>query len=234
MASRPPSAAVPYITVISQVRELTLLGSADLSFWQRHLAREGLAPTPAGGRAQLILSAPELRWGGVRFRELSLGVVAGAPPAGAPPTGLALVCAANSSRALAFLERTLFQTPYVHLPIAVEASLPASMAVTTSAGTSLHAAMAPRAAPEWGRDDAWEGAIFLPSPAAGPARRRWFRARLGGFTVAYRFNPATDTLALKPGADAGLAKLLIDSQFAPEEWRIRTDATHARSRTYTG
>jgi hypothetical protein len=231
MTQLPPNTPVPYITTIAQVREVTLLGSAELTFWQRYLAHEGLAPTPANGRAQLVLSAPDLRWGGIRFQELSLGVVVGQPPGGAPPLGLYLAYAANSSRLLAFLERTLFATPYEHQPTRVEAALPASMSVTTRAGASLRAEMAPAASPLWSRDDVWEGAIFLPTPAGG-GERRWFRARLGGATDAYAFSPLADTLTIEPAAGAGLPRLLVDAQFTPEEWRLRTDATHARSRTY--
>ena len=232
MAPLPPNTAVPYITTIAQVREVTLVGSADLTFWQRHLAHKNLAPTPANGRAQLILSAPNLRWSGIRFQELSLGVLVGQPPAGMPLTGLYLAYAANSSRLLAFLERTLFHTPYECQAVCVDATLPASISVTTRSGVSMRAAMAPSATRLWGRDDEWEGTIFLPTPPARRAQGRWFRARLGGPTVAYAFNPATDTLTLNPAGGAGLPQVLIDSQFTPEEWRLRTNATHARSRTY--
>jgi hypothetical protein len=223
---------VPYITTIAQVREVTLVGGADLTFWQRQLAYEGLTPTPAKGQAQLVLSVPDLRWGGIRFQELSLGVVVGQPPDGTPPTGLYLAYAANSSRLLAFLERTLFHTPYEYQAVCVDAALPASISVATRAGVSLRAAMAPSATRLWSREDEWEGTIFLPTPPARRGQCRWFRARLGGLTVAYAFNPTTDTLTLHRAGGAGLPQVLIDSQFTPEEWRLRTNATHARSRTY--
>jgi hypothetical protein len=232
MAPLPPDTVVPYITTISQVREVTLLGSADLTFWQDHLAHEGLAPTPANGRAQLIVSAPDLRWSGMRFHELSLGVIVGQPPAGTPPAGLYLAYAANSSRLLAFLERRLFHTPYEYQAVCVDATHPASISLTTRAGVSVRAAMAASATPLWSRDDTWEGSIFLPTPPVRRARCRWFRARLGGLTLAYAFNPAADTLTLNPAGGAGVPQLLIDSQFTPEEWRLRAHATHARSRTY--
>lgn len=224
------SAPAPYITVIPQVREVTLLGSADLAFWQGCLAPEGLAPSPAQGRAQLVLSAPDLRWSGIRFQEFSIAVVAGPPPDGEPAAGLYLAGAYNSSRLLAFLERALFQTPYDHRPTRVDAAFPASISVGGGAGDSFRAAMAPSARRLWSRDDGWEGTIFLPSRHR--ARRRWFRARLGGPTDAYPFDPAGDALAISPPAGDSLLRLLVDSQFTPGEWRVRTASTHARSRTY--
>lgn len=80
--------------------------------------------------------------------------------------------------------------------------------------------------------DEWEGTIFLPTPPARRAQCRWSRARLGGLTVAHAFNPATDTLTLHRAGGAGLPRVRINSQFTPEEWHLRTNATHARSRTY--
>lgn len=227
-----PGSDPPYIAVIPQVREVTLLGSADLAFWERHLTREGLAPVPAQGRAQLILSAPDLRWSGIRFQELSLAVVVSEGSAGAHPSGLYLVHAYNSSRLLAFLERALFHTPYERQSTCVDVALPASIRVTRGADTSFHAAMGPSARLLWSHDDAWEGTIFLPTPPGVRARPRWFRARLGGPTDAYTFDPAADTLRVCPPAGDGLLRMLVDSQFTPEEWRLRASATHARSQTY--
>lgn len=210
---------------------MTLIGSADLAYWQRCLAPEGLAPTPLGGRAQLVLSAPDLRWSGMRFQELSLGVIVGQAPAGEPALGLYLAHAYNSSRLLALLERALFQTPYAHRATQVTAALPAAITVTGVAGTALRAAMATAARALWSRDDTWEGTIFLPTPV-GARTRRHFYAKLGGPTEAYAFDPAADSLVISPPPDDRLLTLLVESQFAPQEWRLRTDGTHARSRTY--
>lgn len=135
----------------------------------------------------------------------------GQPPAGTPLIGLYLAYAANSSRLLAFLEQMLFHTPYEYQSVCVDATLPASIFVTTRSGVSMRAAMAPSATLVWSRDDAWEGTIFLPTPSARRVQYRWFRARLGGPTVAYALNPATDTLTLNPAEGAGLPQVLIDS-----------------------
>lgn len=226
------SSAHPYIAVIPQVREVTLLGSADLAFWQGQLAREGLAPTPVHQRAQLVLSAPDLRWSGIRFQELSLGVTVGRAPGGEPSTGLYLTRAYNSSRLLAFLERTLFQTPYAYQATQVTVARPASFTVRSATGTSLRASMALSAQLLWSRDETWEGIIFLPTPVGVTARQRQFSAKLGGLTEAYAFDPAADSFFISPTTSDPLLRLLIESQFVPEEWRIRTSATHARSRTY--
>lgn len=224
--------AAPYITVIPQVQEVNLAGSADLAFWQEHLAATGLAPTPGPGGAQVLLSAPDLRWGGIRFQELSLTVVVSQLSGGAPADGLYLAHAYNSSRALALLERVLFHTPYERRPLHIRTTAPVSITVPHRASTRLHAAMAPSAPLLWSRDDGWEGPIFLPGRAGVRGRPRWFRAKVGGPTRAYRFDPSADTLVIRPTAGDRLLRLLADSQFTPVEWRLRTDATHARSRTY--
>lgn len=221
--------AAPYIAVISQVQEVVLLGSADLAFWQRELARAGLAPAPRDGRAQLMLSAPVLRWAGIRFRELSLTVAVGAPPAGEPAIGYYLAQAYNSSCLLAAFERALFATPYKQRSIQVDAPFPA-IVVAHGSGASFRAAMAPAAEPLWSRDDSWEGPILLP-PRPGRGGLPWFRASIGGPTRAYRFDPSADTFVVMPAGDR-LLGLLAGSQFTPEEWRIRAGATHARSRTF--
>lgn len=224
--------AAPYIAVISAIEEVVLLGNADLAFWQRELAHSVLTPVPRAGRAQLMLSAPRLRWGGIRFHELSLAVVVDHPQAGADAGGLYLAGAYNSSRLLAFLERALFTTPYEHQSLQIETKLPASIAVAHGADVSLHAAMAQAPSPLWSRDECWEGPIFLPSQRGSGTGQRWFHARISGPTRAYRAAPTADTFVVRPPAENHLLSKLADSGFVLEEWRIRTGATHARSRTY--
>ena len=92
--------------------------------------------------------------------------------------------------------------------------------------------MAPASPLLWSRDDSWEGRIFLPTQGGVRGRPRWFRARVGGPTRAYRFDPSSDLLVVRPAAGDRLLGLLVDSQFTPAEWRLRTESTHARSRTY--
>ncbi|PDV96484.1 hypothetical protein [Candidatus Chloroploca asiatica] len=214
-----------YSAVIDHVQEVLLYGSADLAYWQHRLAPVGLTPTPHADRALLVLAAPALRWAGIPFRELTLGVFVGEGLTGTSPSGLYLASAYNSSRLLAWLERQFFQTPYTHRSIAVTATNPATITISHDKTLVLCALMRPAAHPLWQRDELWTGSIILPGPGSG-----WFRARLGGPTTAYRFDPAADTFTLDAGDP--LSRLLAESQFTPDEWHLRTDAHHARSRTY--
>ncbi|MFV9503786.1 MAG: hypothetical protein AB4911_04390 [Oscillochloridaceae bacterium umkhey_bin13] len=121
------SAAQTYSAVIDHVQEVLLYGSADLAYWQDHLAPVGLAPTPYADRAALVLAAPALRWANLPFCELTLGVFVGQASSGTPSSELYLASAYNSSRLLTWLERQLFQTPYTHRAIAVTATNPATI-----------------------------------------------------------------------------------------------------------
>lgn len=47
----------------------------------------------------------------------------------------------------------------------------------------------------------------------------------GGTSVPLRF-------ALEPSAGGGVLQALADSRFHPQEWVVRADATHGKSKTY--
>jgi GNAT superfamily N-acetyltransferase len=53
-----------------------------------------------------------------------------------------------------------------------------------------------------------------------------------GYTQAYPFVPAADDLSIKPSRDTEILQTLLDSGFIGEEWRVRTDATHGKSKSY--
>lgn len=53
MRKREPS-AIRYDVEISRVREVSLLGTAELGFWRNRLIPEGFYPVPVEGRAELM------------------------------------------------------------------------------------------------------------------------------------------------------------------------------------
>ena len=114
-----------------------------------------------------------------------------------------LIQAYNSRRFFAFCERTFFSTPYRFAKIAIGA---ASMHVDGI----LHAGMHGEREPLSIAHEQWDLTVHLP-------RQRKFYARLAGLTRRYPFLPG-DVIDL-PG-------------FEGEEWIVRDDAMHARSRTY--
>ena len=53
-----------YVTIVHHVQEVSVHGRADLGYWQRYLAREGLQPFDAQGWAELVLlSGTDGLWG---------------------------------------------------------------------------------------------------------------------------------------------------------------------------
>ncbi len=214
-----------YIATITPVRELILAGTADLAYWRARLAVVGLFPHDDGGRAALTLSAIAGRFRGLPFREFSVGVVAGEEKGG--DDSVYLVGAFNSSRLLAWAERTFFRTPYEPANIRLNEQPPAGFTIST-AGQVVCAATLIAATPPRHEAQEWQGRIYL--PPRGP-RRELFYARLAGPTDVYPFG-AADTLTIRPRPGDDVLGCLVESGFAGREWRVRAEAVHARSRTY--
>jgi hypothetical protein len=59
-----------------------------------------------------------------------------------------------------------------------------------------------------------------------------FLARIEGKTHRYPFLVDEDSIAIQPRFDTDVLHALLESSFIPHEWVIRTDATHAKSKTY--
>ena len=139
---------VKYFAELAHVREVSLLGSADLGFWAERLRGEGLTPVEHAGRARVLVVACDSKFFGVRFRELSFSVFVHRPDASgrvgrpAPSADAAfLVQAFNSSRFFAWSERTWFSTPYRHGMIDVNVGLPAAMRLGLEGQTVFSAVM---------------------------------------------------------------------------------------------
>jgi hypothetical protein len=225
--------AVKYVAELRHVREVSLLGTADLAFWEDRLREEGLAPAAQDGKAQVLVIAAAARYLGVPFREVSFSVlVAGHGQAAF------LVRAFNSSRLFAFCERAFFATPYYPGDVRVSATLPASIQLTEGGGAGFRAEMqgdaaAPGRGPSRSGEDGWEGPVFLPAGRRGKGRQgNLFFARLRGQTRAYPFLPSRDAVTIQPPPEGGALQALVDSHFAGKEWAVRENAEHVRSKTY--
>src|SRR5262245_46140651 len=118
---------VQWAAELAHVREVSLLGTADLAFWKARLLKENLRPAEQDGQAQLVISAADSKYRGVRFRELSFSVRVSWLEERTRPDAAYLVRAFNSCRLFAFLERVFFSTPYYHGDVRVSASLPPSI-----------------------------------------------------------------------------------------------------------
>ena len=227
------SMAVKYVAELRYVREVSLLGTADLAFWEDRLREEGLAPAEQDGKAQLLVTTADAKFLGVPFREVSFSVlVAGHGQAAF------LVRAFNSSRLFAFCERAFFSTPYYPGDVRVSATFPASLQLTTGGGAVFRAEMqgdasAPGRGPSRSGEDGREGPVFLPGGRRGKGRQGdLFFARLRGHTRAYPFLPSRDAVTIGPTPEGGVLQALVDSHFVGKEWAVRENAEHARSKTY--
>jgi hypothetical protein len=230
--------SVKWAAELAHVREVSLLGRADLAFWKDRLLREELLPAESDGHAHLLIVAANSKYMGVPFRELSFSVLVSSPEEGPFQDAAYLVCAFNSCRFFAFCERAFFSTPYFHGDVRVLASLPASMHLVKKGEVVFAAEMGADASglgrePSRCGEDGWEGPVFLPEHRRGKGRdSNLFVARLRGYTRTYPFLPATDSVAIRPSSDNEILQALSDSHFLAKEWIVREDATHAKSKTY--
>ncbi len=218
--------SIKYAADLDNVREVTLHGTADLSFWKEVLRQEGFFPYQEADRAILSLSAIDAKWRGFKFREFVIAVGVCYNESGTSLDGYYLSHAFNSSKLLSFSERVFFGTPYSQADIQLENKLPAFIKLYDRVEVLLHAEMAMPDATPIVEYLEWKGPIFLPN------RRGKFFAILAGETVIYPFSPETDRFEIKPRSRYEIFRQLIDSDFTGSVWSLRSSARHAKSKTY--
>lgn len=231
--------AVKYVAKLSHVREVTLLGEAEPSFWRDRLREHDLVPVEEDGKAQILIIAADAKFAGTRFREVSVSVVVSPPEGESRRDAAFLVHAFNSSRVFALCERVFFKTPYHHGDARVSASFPPSLQVGLGGEVVLRAEMlgdpsGPAREPSRDGADGWEGPVFLPVERPGNGRPgRLFFARIRGHTRTYPFREGEDSVAIRPSRGGpAVLQSLVDSGFAGKAWIVREDADHAKSKTY--
>jgi len=220
---------VKYIAEIKNVREICLVGAADLEFWKTHLGQLRLSPTNVAGHARIFISAVKLKWMGIAFEELSIAIAIDPPDSSTHR--IYLVSAFNTSRLLAWCERTFFQTPYEHAQISMQSEQPWAFDLRDNSLSTL-AVHCRRAAPTATVYDDWTVSIFLPFTSKS-SRRKFFHAKLTGLVQLAPFAATAAEFKLQPSSQQPAIQLLVDSHFVPTEWRVRPNATHARSKTFT-
>lgn len=188
------------VAELEHVREVTITGTADARYWRERLQREDLVPVERDGAARMLLIASDARFRGIRFRELSISVLAN--------DGAFLVQAFNSVRFFAWVERTIFKTPYAHARIEVDHAAVRSEMLLAECATRKAAAT---------EVDGFDGPVYLPNG-------RCFRAHIAGLTERIAFDPERDRFQTTLAA-------LRDSGFVPREWHLRHDARHAKANT---
>ena len=230
--------AIRYVAELKHVREVSLLGTADLSFWMDALKNERLVPVEDHGKAQVLIVACASRFLSLHFAELSISVLVRRDEDGIEQEGAYLTQAFNSSRCYAFIERTVFSTPYSHAGVRVSPVLPAFARLFKHGelvfGAEMRAiARIKEREPLRVGNDGWEGPVFLPANNRRKNRlERLFFAKIRGHTTTYQFLDSLDAVTIKLSQDIEILRSLVESQFAGKEWAIRADATHAKSKTY--
>ena len=230
-----PQADIKYVARLDWVREISLLGAADLEYWREALEDEDVMLADVDGRAQVLIIAAAAEYMGIGFHEVSISLVLEGFHGEKVP-GAYLWQAFNSRRLFAFCERVLFRTPYAHAEVDLNC-WPALIQISqrgnpiiraeNSAGHALQARE-----PQWMGEDGWSGPVLLP----GGSRRdkkdgRLFFAKISGETRVYPFLPS-DGLVLKPAEGCDIGQRLLDSHFTGQHWIVREDASHAKSKTY--
>ena len=219
-----------YQVVVSPVRELSLVGAADINYWTSSLRPFGMHPTVCNGQAELIISAAQMKFWGVRFTELSISIVVSRQEGGESRDGLFLMQAWNSFGPFAFVERNFLHAPYDRGCVTLTGDPPHEFAVAKTADAEpwVRGSLASR--PMLNRDEQWwEGPIFLPVPRG--RQRRYFMARVGGRTATIRFDEAVDSLQIDGLSKYGVFGDLAESDFQAGEWFVRPQAIHCKGKT---
>jgi hypothetical protein len=216
---------------LAHVREVTLTGTADLAYWTNRLKPQDLQPRPRDGKAQIMILAADSKYMGLAFREMSISIAVLAIDNSASNDAACLLAAWNARRFFAFCERTFFATPYRHGDVQVRA-IPAALRLLVDGAEAFQAEMKSDRAQSHNTDDAWDGPIFFPSKKLGPGHGKVFFAKLTGQAHIYPFLPESDSLRINPAHKDDTLAALLESHFAPEQWSIRPDAAHAKSKTY--
>jgi hypothetical protein len=229
---------VKYVAEPRHVREVSLFGSADLSYWRQQLEREQLKPAERGNRAQLRIMAADMRFLGIRFQELSFSVLV-SEHSGIRADGAYLAHAFNSRWLFAFCERNLFAAPYDHGDVRLITTFPPCFQLVSGRETLFAAEMhlgsgESSREPLHSGDEGLEGLVFLPG-------RRSEKHHLGGVfygktlgsTRRYAFLPDRDTLTIAAELPGNIFQALSDSEFVAHEWAVRENAIHGKSKTFS-
>lgn len=223
------SESIKYVADIEPVREVSLLGTAQLEPWREQLDSLGLVPTARDGHAQVLVIAADMTFKGVHFREMSFSVRA---EEHSGRGGALLIEAFNTCRLFAAAERWLFSTPYRFGHVEAWQPDRPTMALRYRSTPLFQATLnISERKPIHDGEDYWFGPVFLPRRSSEVGR--FFVAHLTGRTQTYSFIQGEDQLLIAPDSGVGCLRHLVDSGFTPRTWTIREKARHRKSKTYS-
>ena len=210
--------------------EVSLIATAEFGYWEERLRRENLRPYSADGRAEFLVSSISTSFLGVKFRELVFAVTVSESPGSDARDGYYFPAAFHSSPLLAWIERTAFRTPYRPANLQSTYEPQAGVRLSDRDGVLLEAVRTSSEVPTR-VEEPWEGPIYLPTPRGRTAPLVLF----GRFRGAVEVSPfaADDTFRITGTERHPILRDLVDSNLTPREWRVRPQAIHARSKTYS-
>ncbi|MBC8171553.1 MAG: hypothetical protein H7X77_07760 [Anaerolineae bacterium] len=212
-----------YMTIVEPVLEVTLIGRGDAAPWRQPLAVEGIALPLEQNKIEIILSAVEARYLGVKFREFSISLRI-------DETRVFLVYAFNSNRLFAMLERAFFRTPYYYAKLAVS---PHNIRLIDQEQRLFEAALPATAPVTHSQDECNEWQIWLPAALRKqPHQPHYFNARLEGSTRHYEITTDKPVIFTGTGLPAPIQPLR-ESGYVIEDWLVRDSAKHSKSQTFT-
>jgi len=229
----PIPANTKFVATLPHVREVSLLGRADLAYWEKRLQAEDLYPANIDGQAGILIGATDSVYLGKAFREFTICVLSSRRHDEPAPEGVFLVQAINSVRFFAWVERTCFATPYFHGVVELKPALPASVKMTFQNQVVFAAQMGDSASrsPET-MDYGFSGPVFLPrNRQRSTAASKFFYARIQGQTTVIPFDPRLDQLELGTASADSCVESLRASRFTVTHWHLRPDAQHAKAKT---
>lgn len=221
---------IEYAAEINNVKEVNLIGSADLVYWQNFLSKENLVPFNNNGKAEIIISTPTLSWSGIHFSEFVVAVALGNKE-GTSRNGYYLVHAYNTSGLLAFYERVLFHAPYSEAKINIQEKSPISIDLIVDNTNVFSLKVSKEDYFLGANDEMWLGAISLPKKN-NDTKERFFYGKLGGFTENYKYSTERDSMSFNPVKSTPVIKFLRESNFTPIIWGLRSNSSHGKSKTY--
>lgn len=217
-----------FVAAVRDVKELRLIGSAALDFWNGQLKGKPFqAFQAASSCAEITIAATELVWKGFRFNELTISLAIAGQDDAQKQIGYLLLYALSSNRFFAFCERTFFSTPYHFGKTNLRETTPCLISAQLNNQNVLKATMSHSARPVTEENESWEGAIFLPRARS----EKYFIGKLSGKSKICSFME-TDRIEIQSNTKDIVFDLLATSDFTGKEWRMRSQAFHAKSKTY--
>ncbi len=230
----------PTITAaeVHNVKEFSLVCSADADIWTDHLAQYGLRPTVKEGKAVLLISVTDLTFSGIPFKEFVISISVQNPDDSSEVDSAFLLTAYNSNPFFAWSEKNIFSTPFRRGDISYDTEKYSGAELFESGIPLVRLYHAPEPSgmfrvPRYEGHETWRGTVFFPDAfGTGRIPCKCFRVAVEGWGRKIEFRPENDSLVINAWNGNTILALLQESNIRGVEWFIRTNSFHSKSLTY--